>query len=224
MAERMGRRGMSAAFRVWAGYAALQGLLAGCQRFGCGSTGRRNRLEIHARSNRLLFVRLNLLGSWISFDQLGRGPRKSHAPVGHSCAGLADFSIFSGRHVCSKQGECQRTIGAISAFSMAWKLPGVVILLQGGKLVRVGTPLRLQTNQRAQFTAYFRCSFLGLPGLAVKLTCHKVRALGIAKRALRKSTSYSNDSITCRSLSHPKSQAAAPPDFSFLVSIPSRFK
>src|SRR6266849_6048032 len=122
------------------------------------------------------------------------------------------------------QGECQRAIGAISAFSMAWKLPGVVILLQGGKLVRVGTPLRLQTNQLVRFTAYFHRSFLGLPRLAVKLTWHELCALGIAKRALCGSTSCSNDSITCQYFYQAKSQAAAPPDFAFLVSMPSRFK
>ena|ERR1700674_5940792 len=44
------------------------------------------------------------------------------------------------------QGECQRTSDAICAFSTAWKLPGVRILLHGGKLVQVGTPRELASE------------------------------------------------------------------------------
>ncbi len=63
------------------------------------------------------------------------------------------------------QGECQRTIGAIHAFSMAWRLQGVHILLQGGKLVRVGTPPRLKKNRPLQHTRYFHRLLLGTPRL-----------------------------------------------------------
>src|SRR5438309_5837898 len=38
------------------------------------------------------------------------------------------------------QGRCQRTRGAIRAFSMLWKLPEFRLLLQSGKMIRVGTP------------------------------------------------------------------------------------
>ena len=37
------------------------------------------------------------------------------------------------------QGACQRTNGAISVFSIAWKPAQIRILLQGGKLFQVGT-------------------------------------------------------------------------------------
>src|SRR5712692_8371777 len=113
------------------------------------------------------------------------------------------------------QGECQRTIGAISAFSMAWKLPGVIILLQAGKLVRIGTPLRLRTNQLVQFTAYFHRSFLGIPRLAAKLTWHELRALGIAKRALCVSTSCSNGSVTDQHFAHSQVSSRGASGFCF---------
>jgi len=68
------RRGMSAAFRVGAGYAALQGFWL----VASGSVAEllvgRNCFANRARIVALLVVRFNLLGFWISFQQLGRKP------------------------------------------------------------------------------------------------------------------------------------------------------
>jgi len=82
------------------------------------------------------------------------------------------------------QGECQRTIGASYAFSMIWKWPKVHILLQGGKLIQVGTPLRFHTNRPLRHSRYFQRLCFGALRLVEKLPWHKRFALGIAKRRL----------------------------------------
>jgi hypothetical protein len=53
---------------------------------------------------------------------------------------VRSFHVYFYCRACQMQGECQRTAAAIHAFSMIWKFPAAGILLQAGKMVRVGTP------------------------------------------------------------------------------------